>query len=73
VDVASGKLVARLREGVSQPCCVAHVPGSSPARALVSNLGDGSVTIVEVEPDGGLRRLGNVKVGKAPKRVAWLP
>lgn len=73
VDVGSGKLVARHRDGISQPCCVERIPGSSPPRALVSNLGDGSVTIVEIEPDGPLRSVGNVRVGKGPKRVAFLP
>jgi hypothetical protein len=73
VDVVSGKLVARHREGISQPCCVERIPGSTPTRALVSNLGDGSVTIVELSADGTLRTLGNVGVGKAPKRVAFLP
>jgi len=73
VDVASGELVARHREGISQPCCVERIPGSSPTRAIVSNLGDGSVTIVEVGRDGALRSVGTVKVGKAPKRVAFIP
>ena len=73
VDTASGKLVARHRDGISQPCCVERIPGSNPARALVSNLGDGSVTIVEVERDGALRTVGKAKVGKAPKRVAFVP
>lgn len=73
VEVGSGKLVARQREGISQPCCVERIPGSSPTRALVSNLGDGSVTVVEVAGTGALRRVGQVRVGKAPKRVAFLP
>jgi DNA-binding beta-propeller fold protein YncE len=73
VDVASGEVVARHRDGISQPCCVERIPGTSPVRAIVSNLGDGSVTVVEVGPDGRLRSVGNVKVGTAPKRVAFLP
>jgi DNA-binding beta-propeller fold protein YncE len=73
VDVASGKLVARHRDRISQPCCVERIPGTSPARAIVSNLGDGSVTLVEISAGGALRTLGNAKVGKAPKRVAFLP
>ncbi len=73
VNVESGKLVARLRHDISQPCCIERMPGSNSTRALVSNLGDGSVTIVAVERDGVLRSVGNVKVGKAPKRVAFLP
>jgi YVTN family beta-propeller protein len=73
VDVASGKLLDRLRDGVSQPCCVERIPGTSPPRALVSNLGDGSVALVEVGADGKLARLGSARVGKGPKRVALLP
>jgi DNA-binding beta-propeller fold protein YncE len=73
VNVASGKLVSRHRDRISQPCCVERIPGSRPMLALVSNLGDGSVAIVEIESDGALRTVGNVKVGKAPKRVAFLP
>jgi hypothetical protein len=73
VDVATGRLVARHRDAISQPCCVERIPGTAPVRVLVSNLGDGSVTIVEVGPDGALRSVGNVKVGNAPKRVAFLP
>ncbi len=73
VDVESGRLVERLRQGISQPCCVERIPGSDPTRAIVSNLGDGSVTIVEVARGGGLRSVATLKVGKAPKRVAFLP
>jgi hypothetical protein len=73
VDVGSGKLMTRHREGIAQPCCVERIPGTSPARAIVSNLGDGSVTIVEVGADGAVRSVGRVEVGKAPKRVAFLP
>jgi len=72
VDVASGRLVARHRDGISQPCCVERIPGTSPTRVIVSNLGDGSVTLVEVGSGGQLRTLGRVGVGKAPKRVAFL-
>jgi streptogramin lyase len=73
VDVGSGRLVARHREGISQPCCVERIPGSSPPRAIVSNLGDGSISIVEVGAGGALRSVGRVEVGKSPKRVAFLP
>lgn len=73
VNVASGTLVARHRDGISQPCCVERIPGTTPTRALVSNLGDGSMTVIEVGPGGALRTVGSVKVGKAPKRVAYLP
>ncbi len=72
VDRSSAKLLDRLRDGVSQPCCVERVPGTSPPRALVSNLGDGTVTLVEVGENGRLTRLGSASVGKAPKRVALL-
>jgi hypothetical protein len=52
---------------------VERIPGSSPPRAIVSNLGDASVAIVEVGGGGALRTVGRVEVGKAPKRVAFLP
>lgn len=73
VDVGSGALLARHRDGISQPCCVERIPGAAPSRALVSNLGDGSLTLVEIGPGRVLRTVGSVKVGKAPKRVAFLP
>lgn len=72
VDVASGKLLDRLSE-VSKPCCVERVPGTDPVRVLVSNIGDGSLQLVEVSKDGKLKSLGKAQVGKAPKRVAFLP
>lgn len=72
VDVKAGKLLDRL-EGVSKPCCVERVPGSSPVRVLVSNIGDGTLQLVEVSKDGKLKALGKAEVGKAPKRVAFLP
>jgi hypothetical protein len=72
VEVASGRLLARHREGIAAPCCVERIPGPGPTRALVSNLGDGSVTLVEVGRGGALRSVGSAKVGKAPKRVAFL-
>ncbi|MGE0023564.1 MAG: hypothetical protein AB7S70_08040 [Hyphomicrobium sp.] len=38
----------------------------------MSNIGDGTAQVVEL--DGGkLQSLGTVKVGAAPKRVAWIP
>jgi DNA-binding beta-propeller fold protein YncE len=73
VDVETGKLLARHREGISQPCCVARVPGTGRVRALVSNLGDGSLTLVEVGEGGTLRTVAKASVGQAPKRVAFLP
>jgi DNA-binding beta-propeller fold protein YncE len=73
VDVSSEKLLSRHREGISEPCCVERVPGSSPLRALVSNLGDGTLTVVEVGTKGSLRTVATIRVGQAPKRVAFLP
>jgi len=72
VDVKTGRLIDRLTSA-SKPCCVEHIPGSSPLKVLVSNLGDGSLQIVEVADNGKLKDLGRVKVGAAPKRVAFLP
>ncbi|MEX0725509.1 MAG: hypothetical protein WD065_04530 [Planctomycetaceae bacterium] len=73
VDVRSGKLLDRLT--VSKPCCVERIPGSAegPTRVLVSNLGDGTLELVEVAADGTLQSLGKAPVGAAPKRVAFLP
>lgn len=71
VDVKSGKLLDRLTS-VSKPCCVERIPESSPAKVLVSNLGDGSLQLVEVAEHGKLKDLGRAKVGAAPKRVAFL-
>jgi DNA-binding beta-propeller fold protein YncE len=73
VDVSSGKLLARHRQGISQPCCVERIPGSGPPRALVSNLGDGTLTVVEVAAGSSLRTIATIPVGQAPKRVAFLP
>jgi hypothetical protein len=73
VEVDGGRLLDRLTTGISKPCCVERVPGGGEAtRALVSNLGDGTVQLVELR-DGKLRSLGKVQVGAAPKRVAWVP
>jgi YVTN family beta-propeller protein len=72
VDVNSGKLLDRLTD-VSKPCCVERIPGTDPVRVLVSNIGDGTLGLVEVSKDGKLRSLGKATVGKAPKRVAFLP
>jgi hypothetical protein len=46
--------------------------GGEPVRALVGNLGDGTLQIVELR-EGRLRSIGKVPVGAAPKRVAWVP
>jgi YVTN family beta-propeller protein len=72
VDVTSGKLLDRLTTA-TKPCCVERIPGSSPVKVLVSNLGDGSLQLVEVSDDGKLKDLGRAKVGAGPKRVAFLP
>jgi YVTN family beta-propeller protein len=71
VDVRRGKLLDRLM--ASKPCCVERVPGSDPVRVLVSNIGDGTVQLVEVSKEGKFKPLGKVAVGKAPKRVAFIP
>jgi YVTN family beta-propeller protein len=72
VDIKQNKLLDRLTSA-SKPCCVERIPGSSPLRVLVSNLGDNSLQMVEVASDGKLKDLGRAKVGAAPKRVAFLP
>ena len=71
VDVAAGKLLDRLTQ-VSKPCCIERIPGTSD-RVLVSNIGDGTLQLVAVARDGKLTALGKAQVGKAPKRVAFLP
>jgi YVTN family beta-propeller protein len=73
VDVAGGKLLDRLTQDISKPCCVERIPGTDPVRVLVSNIGDATLTLVEVGKDGKLKPLGKAEVGKAPKRVAFLP
>jgi YVTN family beta-propeller protein len=74
VDVETGKLLDRLTT-VSKPCCVEHIPGSSggDVRVLVSNIGDGTLQLVEVSKEGKLKSIGSAKVGAAPKRVAFVP
>jgi hypothetical protein len=74
VDVATGKLLDRLT-AVNKPCCVERIPGSSGTsnRVLVSSIGDGSLQLVEVRTDGKLKLLKQATVGKAPKRVTFLP
>ncbi len=73
VDVSTGKLRGRLVTDVSKPCCVERIPGTMPVRAVVSNIGDASLTLVEVGSDGGLKTVAKARVGDAPKRVAFLP
>lgn len=74
VDVTTGKLLDRMTE-VSKPCCVEKLPGQSGAsvKFLVSNIGDGSLQLAELTPEGKLKSLGKAQVGKAPKRIAFLP
>jgi hypothetical protein len=74
VDVETGKLIDRLTT-VSKPCCVERIPdsGTGHVRVLVSNIGDGTLQMVEVSKEGKLKSLGSAKVGAAPKRVAFVP
>ena len=74
VDVTTGKLLDRLTE-VSKPCCVEKLPGQSGlgVKFLVSNIGDGTLQLAELTPESKLKLLGKAQVGKAPKRVAFLP
>lgn len=73
VDVSTGKLLDRLTDGVAKPCCIERIPGSTDnVRVLVSNIGDGTLQLVEMSREGKLKPLGKAQVGKAPKRVAFL-
>jgi hypothetical protein len=74
VDTTTGRLLDRLAD-VSKPCCVERVPGQPgpSVKFLVSNLGDGTLQLAELTADSKLKSLGKVPVGKAPKRVAFLP
>ena len=73
VDVSTGQLLDRLTDGVAKPCCVERIPGpSGNVRVLVSNIGDGTLQLVEMSAEGKLKSLGKAQVGKAPKRVAFL-
>jgi YVTN family beta-propeller protein len=73
VDINTGKLLSRLTADVNKPCCVEKIPGDgNNIRALVSNIGDGSITLIEVTPQGKISSLGKIIVGAAPKRVAFL-
>lgn len=73
-EVSSGKLLDRLTEGASKPCCVERIPGlkGGATRVVTSNLGDGTLQLVEVSTGGRLKSLGKVHFGNAPKRVAFL-
>lgn len=74
VNVETGKLLDRLT-AVSKPCCVERIPdsGRDSIRVLVSNIGDGTLQLVEVSKEGKLKSRGSAKVGAAPKRVAFVP
>jgi YVTN family beta-propeller protein len=74
VDVRTGQLLDRLTDA-AKPCCVERVPGpkDGPQKVLVSNIADGTLTMVDVSPEGKMKVAGKVQVGKAPKRVAFLP
>ncbi len=72
VNTQTGELLDRLTS-VAKPCCIERIPDSSPVNVLVSNLGDGSLQLVEVSSAGKLSDKGRATVGAAPKRVAFLP
>jgi hypothetical protein len=74
VDVTTGKLLDRLTD-VSKPCCVERIPGQSgqDVEFLISNIGDGTLQLAELTADGKLKSHGKATVGKAPKRVAFVP
>jgi DNA-binding beta-propeller fold protein YncE len=74
IDVRTGKLIDRLTE-VATPCCLERIPDNfgGSVRVLVSNIGDGTLQLVEVSADGKLRSRGKAQVGKAPKRVSFVP
>lgn len=71
VDVNRGALLDRLTD-VAKPCCVETIPGAK-GRFLISNIADGTLQLAELTDGGKLKSLGKAKVGKAPKRVAFLP
>jgi DNA-binding beta-propeller fold protein YncE len=73
VDVKTGKLLDRLTTDVSKPCCIERIPGTDPVRVLISNIGDGTLQLAEVSKEGKLKSLDKATVGKAPKRVAFVP
>ena len=74
VDVTTGNLLDRLTD-VSKPCCVERIPAQQgkSVQFLISNIGDGTLQLAELTADGKLKSHGKAEVGKAPKRVAFLP
>lgn len=73
IDINTGKLLDRFADGINKPCCIEKIPGEeNNVRALVSNIGDSSMTLIEITPQGKISSLGKIKVGQAPKRVAFL-
>ncbi|MBM3552809.1 MAG: hypothetical protein FJX45_13860 [Alphaproteobacteria bacterium] len=72
VDATTGKLLDRLTD-VSSPCCIERIPGSGDGKVqvLVSNIGDGTLQLVEVSREGKLRSIARARVGKGPKRVSF--
>ncbi|MSQ94487.1 MAG: hypothetical protein EXR98_08015 [Gemmataceae bacterium] len=73
-DMGNGKLLHRLAD-VSRPCCIEPilVAKGDTARVMLSNLGDNSLQFVDVSREGQMKSVGKAAVGKAPKRVAFLP
>jgi YVTN family beta-propeller protein len=73
-NVSTGELLDRLTT-VNKPCCVERIPGPDGqlVRVLISNIGDGTLHLVEVSADGKLKNLAQATVGSGPKRVAFLP
>lgn len=69
-DMATAKHISRFSD-VSRPCCIEPIPGTG--SVLFSNIGDGTLQRVEVSSQGQMKSLGKAQVGKAPKRVAFLP
>ncbi len=71
-DMGTGKQLDRFTE-VSKPCCIEKIPGhnTDPERVLISNIGDGTMTLAEVSQEGKLKKLARIAVGNAPKRVVF--
>lgn len=69
-DMTSAKHISRFSD-VSKPCCIEPIPGTG--SVLFSNIGDSTLQRVEVSPEGKMTPVGKAQVGKAPKRVAFLP